>query len=195
MHGSEILFLTSRSSVARVLRALYRQTRRDTNASLQSNNSATRLNYLRIFILASVDIILILPFGIVNLVLGVTTTLTQTGHFPFYPGWTLLHSNWEPTGLPYSKLVARGPSALAVFYFAQWTSPVLSFAIFGLFGITTEARASYWRVTCIVCGWFGWKPESRAHRVRTLLGTMEFGERPQDLSLGLETGLVSSLCA
>ncbi|VDB92169.1 unnamed protein product [Peniophora sp. CBMAI 1063] len=87
------------------------------------------------------------------------------------------------------SLLQSGLLDVTQFYFNHWTSPVLAFVIFGLFGITSEARASFWRIICTVGGWFGWQPKLRvAHRLRLPLGDIEFGERPAEnsMSLGLE---------
>ncbi|KZV63987.1 fungal pheromone STE3G-protein-coupled receptor [Peniophora sp. CONT] len=140
----------------RVARTCYRQSR-DINHFLQSNDSVSRTNYLRIMALASIDIILTLPIGIANIVLIVV----QPGpKFSFYYGWTYDHADWEPARVSYAETVAEGPSGLAEVYFAQWSSVFLAFVIFGLFGVTSEARASYRRVVRVVGGRFGWKPAS-----------------------------------
>ncbi|KZV66761.1 fungal pheromone STE3G-protein-coupled receptor, partial [Peniophora sp. CONT] len=140
----------------KVTRTYYRQ-RRDVDSFLRSNPSISRTNYLRILFLASIDILLTMPIGIVTITL-VIVQARSLDLFPFYPGWTYLHTDWEPSGLSYAELEAGGTAYLAGTYFALWTSPVLAFAIFGLFGVTPEARASYWRIICTVGGWFGWKP-------------------------------------
>ncbi|KZV63981.1 STE3-domain-containing protein [Peniophora sp. CONT] len=163
----------------RVARTFYRQSR-DINHFLHSNSSVPRTNYFRILALASIDIVLTLPIGIANIVLIVV----EPGPFPFYFGWTSDHTDWEPQAYSYAELVTLGTSTMAQYYFTQWTSPVLAFAIFALFGVTSEARASYWRIICTIGGWFGWKPTLR--RERTPLGDIEFGGPPQDMSLSLE---------
>ncbi|KZV63983.1 STE3-domain-containing protein [Peniophora sp. CONT] len=165
----------------RVARTCYRQSR-DINDFQHSNDSVSRTNYFRILALASIDIVLTLPVGIANIVLIVV----QAGPNPFYFGWTYDHTDWEPEGYPYAGTQAQGTLTLAEIYFTQWTSPILAFAIFGLFGVTLEARASYWRIVCTIGEWFGWRPTLR--RARTPLGDMKFGQRPpQDMSLGLES--------
>ncbi|KZV59381.1 fungal pheromone STE3G-protein-coupled receptor [Peniophora sp. CONT] len=169
----------------RLIRIFYRQ-KRDMNEFLQSNNSVSRVNYFRIFALASIDVFLTLPIGIVTIVLQATQVLAVLGKFPLYAGWTILHTDWEPVGISYAELLADGTSTIAQNYFTLWTSPVLAFVIFGLFGVTTEARASYWRAICTVGGWFGWKPTLRTRKARSPIGTMEFGERPQDMSYNLD---------
>ncbi|KZV59980.1 STE3-domain-containing protein [Peniophora sp. CONT] len=168
------------------IRIFYRQ-KRDINRFLQSNDSVSRMNYFRIFTLASIDVILTLPIGIVSIALLVPESLAQNDHhIPLYSGWTSLHSDWEPLGVSYAELVAVGKSTTAETYFTLWTSPALAFAIFGLFGVTAEARASYWGIICAVGGWFGWKPPVRPRKARSPMGTMEFGERPQDASFNLD---------
>ena len=163
-------------SSARVAWMFYRQSR-DINRFLQSNNSVSRNNYMRILALASIDVLITLPVGIANIVLQVTQLLSQ-GPMQFYFGWTYDHTDWEPVGYSYAEAVAFGTSEVVGLYFDQWTSPFLAFVIFGLFGITAEARASYWHIICTVCGWFGFEPKVRGNRSRTSLGDIQFGERP-----------------
>ena len=153
----------------------YRQSR-DVNRFLQSNGSVSRTNYMRILALASIDIILMLPTGVVSIALTAAQALSF-GPPRFYFGWTYEHTGWEPMGAPYAPLVASGSSTVAQLYFSQWTSPVLAFAIFGLFGVTSEARASYWHIICALGGWFGWRPTPRVSQGRSSLGDIEFCER------------------
>ncbi|VDC04733.1 unnamed protein product [Peniophora sp. CBMAI 1063] len=170
-----------------VARIFYRQSR-DINDFLQSNDSVSRTNYFRIVALASIDILLILPIGIVNIVLDVEEALPY-GPMTFYFGWTHDHTDWQPESVSYAAIVSLGTPSVASFYFQQWISPFLAFIIFALFGVTSEARASYWRTICTVCGWFGWRPTPRARRARSPLGDIEFGERPaqNSMSLGLDS--------
>ena len=173
-------------SSARVAWKFYRHSR-DINRFLQSNNSVSRNNYMRILALASIDVLITLPVNMANIVLNVTETLSQ-GSMPFYFGWTYDHTDWAPVGYSYAEAVALGASEVVSLYFSQWTSPILAFVIFGLFGVTSEARASYWRIIYAIGRWFGWKPTPpQAPTSRSPLGDIEFGERaPQDMSLGLE---------
>ncbi|VDB95517.1 unnamed protein product [Peniophora sp. CBMAI 1063] len=170
-----------------VARVFYRHNR-EINLFLQSNDSVSRTNYFRILALASIDVLLTLPIGIATVVLDVKQLLTL-GPIPFYYGWTYDHTNWQPEKLFYTDLVSDGPFNVGQLYFTQWSSPFLAFIIFGLFGVTSEARASYWRIICTVCGWFGWKPTLGTRRARSSLGDFEFGERParNSMSLGLES--------
>lgn len=171
---------------AHVARLFHRQSR-DINHFLQSNDSVTRTNYFRRLALASIDILLTLPVGIARIVLDVEQALAL-GPIPFYFGWTYDHTDWQPRGYSYAEMVAQGTSTVAEIYFTQWTSPILAFVIFALFGVTPEARASYWHIVCTTGGWFGWKSTPRAHRACSRIGDVEFGERPapNSTSLGLE---------
>ncbi|VDC07961.1 unnamed protein product [Peniophora sp. CBMAI 1063] len=168
----------------RVVRIFYRQSR-EINRFLRSNGSVTRTNYLRILALASIDILLTLPIGIVNIALSVSSNIAQ-GSFSFYPGWNKVHGDWTPIVFTYAELKGFGPSTLAEFYFAYWTSPVLAFAIFGLFGVTAEARASYWHIIQIAGGWVGMEPTLRHARKDSPLETLEFGTQAQGLT-GVES--------
>ena len=179
--------LTHLHCLAAVALTFHRQ-RKDVNRFLRSNGSVSRTNYFRILALASIDILLTLPFGIATIALNVSSQVSSPFGLPFYFGCTFDHTEWEPVGSSYAEIVAFGKSNLAAFYFNHWTSPILAFAIFGLFGVTSEARASYLRIIRTIGGWFGWKPTPRqASTSRSPLGDIEFGERaPQDMSLGIE---------
>ncbi|KZV65946.1 hypothetical protein PENSPDRAFT_689378 [Peniophora sp. CONT] len=174
----------------KVARILYRQSR-DIDSFFQSNNSVTRTNYVRILVLASIDIILTLPIGIVTIILFLTANIFSGFGSPLYRGWTYDHTDWEPESYSYENAVAQGTSFLAAEYFARWSNPILAFAIFGLFGVTSEARASYWRIICTFGGWFGWKPTPRTPRPRSPLGDIEFGERPMDLEIGSQPSYIN----
>ncbi|KZV74000.1 STE3-domain-containing protein [Peniophora sp. CONT] len=166
----------------RVARILYRQSQ-EVNHFLRSNSYVSRTNYFRILALASIDILLTLPIGIVSIVL----TVSQSGAFPFYFGWADDHSEWEPEGATLADTAAEGTASVAQYYFNPWTSPALAFVIFGLFGLTSEARASYRRIFCTFGGWIGWKPTPRAHRARSPQEDTDIGDRePQNMSLSLE---------
>ncbi|KZV65743.1 hypothetical protein PENSPDRAFT_551585, partial [Peniophora sp. CONT] len=125
----------------RVIQVFYCQSR-NTSSFLRSNETISHTNYLRILILASIDILLTLPIGIVNIVLK-TISAVEASALPLYPGWSSLHSNWGPVAFSYARIKMGGTAGLVQFYFSHWTSPVLAFTIFGLFGLTTEACASY----------------------------------------------------
>ena len=105
--------------------------------------------------------------------LGIEGQIAQ-GSYSFYPGWDFIHSDWKDTeGLPFST--SSDPFALAQIYFTYWSNPILAFIIFGLFGLTAEARATYWRGICIAASWFGWRLPSLEGGTSSPLETLEFG--------------------
>ena len=173
---------------ARVVAMFYRQNK-DLNRFLRSNGSISRKTYFRILALATIDALFTLPIGVVNIVLTVTSLLYQ-GELPVYPGWAEVHSQWEPQAISYAYIKSRGTAQLAADYFSIWSSPVLAFIVFGLFGLTTEAQASYWRVIHYVIGWFGWKPAVQARDTERVLDTMEFGDPVREVAPDAETGYV-----
>ncbi|KZV66402.1 STE3-domain-containing protein [Peniophora sp. CONT] len=158
----------------RVAQLFYRQSRH-INRFLQGNDSVSRANYFRIIALASIDIILTLPIGIVSVILAVTTSLSD-GSLKLYSGWAYVHTDWEPEGRSYGDFVALGASTVAQEYFTRWVSPVLTFVIFSLFGVTSEARGTYWRVICTICSWFGWKPTRHTQGARPTLDIESDGQ-------------------
>ena len=161
---------------------LYRR-HQDAHYFSQSDGSASRTNYyLRILALASIDILFTLPIGVVSLVLNISEPLEQGNGLPFYPGWALLHDNWEPQSVSYAEVQAAGTSTLVELYLIHWTSPVLAFAIFGFFGLTTETRASYRRAIRAVFGRLGWNLGRSARNARSTLDAIEFGMGPQEMS-------------
>lgn len=98
------------------------------------------------------------------------------------------------TPMRIADLKAFGPSTLAEYYFAYWASPALAFTIFGLFGLTAEARASYWCIICAVGGWFEWNFTTHDEDARPTSSTIDFAVQPQaTLSLHLETRCVHVL--
>ncbi|KZV61422.1 hypothetical protein PENSPDRAFT_298295 [Peniophora sp. CONT] len=190
----------------RVMKMFYRQ-RRDIERFLRSDHSRSvpHISYMRLLMLASVDIILMLPFGLTSIILY---TL-EPQPIPFFRSWpqglhhhpTLHHHHTlRIKTVTYDELMTgpAGTARIARMYFLASTSPVLAFTIFGLFGLTAEARASYRRILCTIAGWFGWKAAlQRGQRdTRSSLGPIEFGERPQThvtLSDGAEIRSRSSL--
>ncbi|VDC05050.1 unnamed protein product [Peniophora sp. CBMAI 1063] len=172
-----------------IARFLYRHSR-DLKSFLQSSDSVDRTNYHRILVLASMDILLTLPMGVASIVLNTRQSLAyDDGQISFYYGWRDDHADWAPRSVSQADALAGGTSVVAQYYFIQWTSPVLAFVIFALFGATSEARAAYWRVICTIGGCFGWAPTPCTHRARSSLGDIEFGERPpqHSISFGLDS--------
>ena len=148
----------------------------------------SRTNYYRIFALASIDVALTLPIGITNIALSLAWLVAQGRHLISYRGWTAVHTDWEPVSISYEEFLETGTSGLAQQYFVQWTSPILAFVIFGLFGVNKDARASYRRAIRTVLGWFGWTPAFLSDTVHSTVQPTELGEPPQNTSVDPGTG-------
>ncbi|VDC02722.1 unnamed protein product [Peniophora sp. CBMAI 1063] len=170
----------------RVARFFYRQTRLGSERSIftsdSSDSTVSRTSYLRILTLASVDVLFTLPIGIVSLVLFILPELAG-GPIPFYYGWVTTHADFAPEGFSYAEVRDTVTVALAQTYFTYWVPPILAFVIFGLFGLTTEARASYRRTICVGCEWFGCTIPQRSVRTRSVLSTIRFGTQTQEVTL------------
>lgn len=173
--------------LAKVARIFYLQGR-DINRFLSSNSSVTRTHYFRILALASVDVALTLPSGILILVLNLSANLAEGG-LPFYPGWSYIHDDWTPGQFSYAELRALGPVRLGSEYVTLWSSPILAFTIFGLFGLTSEACASYRRMIRAICGCFGWKVIRASGDKSPQLDAIQFNTGPEKtISLDAEVG-------
>ena len=144
------------------MRVFYCQSR-DINHFLKSNNSVSRINYIRILALASLDLLFTLPIGIAIIALNVMQWVAAGSLPVFYPGWSYDHTDWEPESYRYEDVVAGGRSVVAQYYFIQWTSPALALIIFCLFGVTSAARASFWQCMSAAGGWLGWRPNPQAN--------------------------------
>ncbi|VDC07996.1 unnamed protein product [Peniophora sp. CBMAI 1063] len=182
----------------RVLRTFWRR-RKDGARFHRSVGSVSREHYLRVLALASIDLLITLPMGITNLVISITLGIEGGGTIPWYYGWAETHSGTgEPASIPYADLKAVGPSQLASTYFEQWSSPILAFAVFGLFGLTSQTRASYRDIIYTVGGWFGWKSTPREGHRESQMSAMEFRGQPEvshsvqrDVDIGTRTSLIS----
>ena len=157
-------------------------------------------NYIRIFLLASIDILIPLPIGIVAEVTAGLEIHQYLGDTPlnlqFYPGWDAVHASFAPVASTWADLEAAVPATFAQLYLSWYSSPVVAVAIFALFGLTDEARATYWRGFCWAVALFGWKPPAPNKRSdRPELATMEFGARPMEITFDAEQGRVQTMRA
>ncbi|VDB87477.1 unnamed protein product [Peniophora sp. CBMAI 1063] len=162
----------------RVLRTFYLHYK-DANRYTRSESTVSRTSYLRILMLASIDILLTLPTNIVSLALDLYFAHVERS-FPFYPGWSVVHSDWSPQSISYSELESGGQVSVRQLYVSRWTPPVLSLVIFALLGATEDARALYLHVLrtagrYVGCGLIG---SRKRHGVRSALDTIQFSPPP-----------------
>ena len=142
-------------SSARAAWVFYHQSR-DVNEFFKENGAVSRKNYFRILALASIDILITLPVGVVSTVLHFLQVAEDNKVVPLYSGWSVVHADWTPVSMKWAGIHASARSRQL--YFSFWTSLTLPFFIFALFGATSEARAAYKRAINCVCAWFGRRP-------------------------------------
>ncbi|KZV70306.1 hypothetical protein PENSPDRAFT_685563 [Peniophora sp. CONT] len=175
----------------RVVRVFYHQSR-SIRRFQNGNTYPFRTTYFRILAIASIDLLLTLPIGIATLALAIATfrNLERSLNIPFYQGWSVVHRHFQvPVSTSYAELREHGTYNLAEAYFTYWTTPVLAFSIFGLFGLTAEARASYGRVcSALSTRLRGEHHVSPRKRDESDLESLEFDIPPREMSLDTETG-------
>ena len=175
------------STLASVIRTLY-YNNRDLHRFLQSNDSVKRVEFHRIFLLASIDVIFTLPVGIVVIVLTATDVANQVGDPSNHTSWTFSHTDWEPISVPYRLITQGGPLIMAEEYLSAWLSPVLAYLAFGLFGVTSEVRATCWRALRNAGDLLGSKQKPRARQTLSTSSTMKFAEQSQGTTFNFDLG-------
>jgi hypothetical protein len=115
-----------------------------------------------------------LPLGLIGLI--PLSVLLKEGHFPFYVGWSTDHSNWEPESASYASYVEEGAWNTADLYIPRWSSVILGLAIFVIFGLTAESRASYSRILRRIAKLLGLSIKQANHN-DSRISNIVFGER------------------
>ncbi|KZV62046.1 hypothetical protein PENSPDRAFT_759012 [Peniophora sp. CONT] len=159
----------------RIFWTFYMQSR-SINRFLATNGEVSRSRFLRVLAIGSLDILLTLPQGIVYTVNTIVNLLLNAKDgFPiWYTGWTFTHQNWDPTSMSLETFWEKFLNVQT--NYGVWTSILLAFAIFALFGLTKAAISSYWRVACTVARVFNCDLASRMKQRPALL-PMTFGQR------------------
>ncbi|VDB88615.1 unnamed protein product [Peniophora sp. CBMAI 1063] len=156
------------------------------NRFLNTNGHVSRSRFFRVLAIGSLDIFITLPQGIlvtVDMCISVALGPRKEGSGSrWYGGWEGVHSRWEPYSVSLQELWASRFSTYTVNYSA-WTSIVLAFALFALFGLTKAARASYWRIVCAIARVTGYDLAQRVTE-RPMLSSMAFGRRTQRTQTG-----------
>jgi hypothetical protein len=183
-HTCSFVNSTACDDTEKILLTFYRQ-RQAVDSFLSSNGTVSRTIYIRIFLLASLDIFVTLPSGITAIV---CLTVAQSfefnfdgDRFPFYSGWKLNHTDWEPFSVPFSRLVSIGSWEVASLYVALWQPVFVGFAVVALFGFTKEARWSYWGTFVAAAKLLGWHSSiARDEGARLEMRSIVFAARPGD---------------
>src|ERR1700742_1641953 len=164
-----LIFMTYQ---AKIFLTFYRQSR-ETNRFLNSNNSVSRNTYFRILTLGCLEVMVTLPIGVIGMILDTHIAL-EPPRSPFYSGWNIDHSNWEPDSSSYLEVINTGSLDLFQLYFPRWSSVVLGCVIFALFGLTNDVRNTYRQAFFNMATKFtGWQPSTLEH---SKMSGIVFGE-------------------
>lgn len=89
----------------------------------------------------------ILSFGFILLMF---CAVAVVNFFPlpheFYPGWSAVHKDWDPVSVTAEEWRTQGAFIFFTIVWYGWYNVFLAVVIFGLFGLTSDARAAYVRV-------------------------------------------------
>jgi len=153
---------------------------RDVRRFLDSTGTVSTSVYFRVLAIGCVDILVTLPIGIIHIATSVTAVRHQGLPFPFYQGWTFTHTGWGPFGLPFKiAVLSTGFWDIFGFYISLWSSVILGFAVFALFGLTGETRATYLAGLRVILGRVGAKtPTQGAPHLSTI--AFDSGARGED---------------
>jgi pheromone a factor receptor len=109
---------------------------------LSSGHSISRPNYIRLMLIASVDIIFTVPTAIYLFYLNVF----RSGHNLDWESWSEIHSHFSNVvQIPASDWKADRWGA-AVVYWQKWVFAYTAVVYFAFFGFTKEMREMYWRI-------------------------------------------------
>lgn len=130
---------------ATILWSIYRH-RKESSEFIGSNRLVSTIDFYRLFALGCFDIVLTLPLGIINVVSSFLQGGSSAIPIPFYPGWTILHTNWGPDFVPKKVWITYGFWDQFSVHWGEWINPLLALIFFTLFGISKDTRTFYRRI-------------------------------------------------
>ena len=163
-------------TIARIIWAFYNR-RRELEKHLEEDSSIDRPNYIRLLVLGCVDMLVTLPLTTINFVQEILSDDPV-----FWPGFATVHANFST--IPTTTKAQWEKSSLWVNFlirFNEWVNPIWAIIFFAIFGLTSEARARYWRAFCWVAKPFGFKPKENPELSEVMFGTVSaVNERSYD---------------
>ncbi|VDB86840.1 unnamed protein product [Peniophora sp. CBMAI 1063] len=117
----------------------HRRTTRELKLLQYNGDQVQRTHYRRLFTLACIDTVLVLPLGIVPFVPGVPTPAMSTSGDEFWPGWNTIKEWWAPQAVSSDEWRISVAWSVNI-YWNQLFGVLLSVVIFLLFGFTRDAR-------------------------------------------------------
>ncbi|KZV66815.1 STE3-domain-containing protein [Peniophora sp. CONT] len=130
--------------MSRIIFFLWRH-KRNMNQLFGRQIAITRCVYLRVFC-----------FGLINLMVCLTVAIANFFPFPqpeFYPGWSAVHANWTSVSISAADWHSKGRFVMFNNVWNVWVNVWLALAIFGLFGLTEDARKVYVRAYGTAIRW------------------------------------------
>jgi hypothetical protein len=126
-------------------------------------------------VLGCINIILTLPFALLSNIPEIEELIKFK--MPFYEGWDMIHSDWEPFSDSFENVVTNAGTETQVEYYTSTYYPIaLSFIIFALFGLTEDARETYRKGFVYTANIFGWNINSTGNRGNARVSTIAFGD-------------------
>ncbi|KAI0033859.1 GPCR fungal pheromone mating factor [Vararia minispora EC-137] len=116
-----------------ILWTFYRHAR-EADHALSSHPSLSRPAYNRILALGFIDILIMLPIGIVSLIPNFPLPAAYGFPFVFYPGWAPIHADWAPVAVTVAELNLRSFWASWDMNFSRWANAAQGLFVFAVFG-------------------------------------------------------------
>lgn len=116
--------------------------RKEMEEFYSTNNSISRGHYFRLIAIASFDLLLTFPTGIMNMVLDIVVELENHLNLRSYHSWAYAHQYIHIINTSDSSWRASHIN-LIVQYYNWWRGIVYPFLFFFLFGTTTKMRGRY----------------------------------------------------
>ncbi|VDC06350.1 unnamed protein product [Peniophora sp. CBMAI 1063] len=164
--GMAILLLNSTPIILSLISAVFYMSRiifflwrhkRNMNQLFGRQITITRCVYLRV-----------VCFGVINLLVCLTVAISNFFPIPtpeFYPGWSATHANWTAQSISTAEWHSQGSLTRWSNVWNVWINVWLALAIFGLFGLSGDARNAYVRAFSAVVPWVGARSLNPTRRI------------------------------
>ncbi|OCF41826.1 hypothetical protein I317_04336 [Kwoniella heveanensis CBS 569] len=103
-----------------------------------SRSGLDNRHYIRLLALASVDIVLGLPFTLLALVKDIQQRMT-------YPSWQWVHANWSRVDVYRADQYMSSGAFITNLTLPRWLPVLLAIVFFLFFGVSTDAIGEYGR--------------------------------------------------
>lgn len=165
------MFKLRQDLTAAILLFFYRR-RRTLDEFFTDSATVNHAQYFHVMFLGCLDILLTLPLNTIHFVISVR--VNRAVGLEFWPGWTLMHSDWAPLAIPASEWRAGNFWTVFNAYYPQWGNVPLAIAFFLIFGLTKAVRKNYRQAFWLAMGLVGVKPSGEAVAARPDLSAIAF---------------------